>query len=380
MSRIWLSPPHMGGAEEKYVQEAFATNWIAPLGPNVTAFEKQLSDYTGGYALAVSSGTAAMHLALICLNIKEGDFVFCQSLTFGGCAFPILYQRATPVFIDSEPVSWNMDPDLLEEALKKYAAAGKKPKAIIIVHIYGMPAQMQRIQQLAKEYEVPLIEDAAEAVGSLYDGIPCGSFGDLAIFSFNGNKIITSSGGGAFLCKKEMFFQFARKLSDQAKEKLPYYEHLHTGYNYRLSNICAGIGRGQMEVLGERVQRKREIFNLYQNLFSRFPFIHFQKELSTAFSNRWLTVITFDNLEYGDRLLQNIQLKLQEQDIESRPVWKPMHSQPLFLDAPAFLNGISDQLFQNGICLPSGTALTNMQVEQIVYIIERTIIYETAIV
>ncbi|MBS4066608.1 MAG: aminotransferase class I/II-fold pyridoxal phosphate-dependent enzyme [Chitinophagaceae bacterium] len=380
MSRIWLSPPHISSAEQQYVQEAFTTNWIAPLGANVTAFEKQLSDFTGRFTLAVSSGTAAMHLALVCLNIQAGDFVFCQSLTFAGCAFPVLYQGATPVFIDSEASSWNMDPDLLEEALKKYTEQNKKPKAIIVVHIYGMPAEMKRIQQLAAEYEVPVIEDAAEAVGSVYDDVPCGSMGDMAIYSFNGNKIITTSGGGALIAKRIEYIQHARKLSDQAKENFLHYEHSQTGYNYRLSNICAGIGRGQMEVLAERVERKRENFQLYSELLSSISFIQFQQERAPAFSNRWLTVMNLQDHNNGGQLVQQIQVQLQKQEIESRPVWKPMHSQPVFKNAPSFINGVSDSLFQNGLCLPSGTALTNTQIKQIVSIVERVVCNEEIVI
>jgi dTDP-4-amino-4,6-dideoxygalactose transaminase len=293
VSKIWLSPPHMSGYEKVFVQEAFESNWIAPVGKNITVFEEQLAALSGMNVLAVNSGTSAMHLALLSLDIQPGDHIFCQSLTFAGCAFPIQYQRAIPVFIDSEPESWNMDPDLLEEALKKYVAAGKKPKAIIVVHIYGMPASLTRIVNLARLYDVTLIEDAAEAVGSFYDSKPVGSFGDSSIYSFNGNKIITTSGGGALLTKDENHLKYARKLSDQAKENVAHYEHLSIGYNYRISNVCAGIGRGQMLVLEDRVKRKREIFDLYKGLFNSYSLIRFQQENSPAVSNRWLTVICF---------------------------------------------------------------------------------------
>lgn len=377
LKKIWLSPPHMSGYEQVYVQEAFESNWIAPIGKNITSFEEELAAYSGMNVLAVNSGTSAMHLALLSLNIQKGDYIFCQSLTFAGCAFPIQYQQATPVFIDSESGSWNMDPDLLEEAIKKYMAAGKKPKAIIVVHIYGMPASMDRIVTLARHFEIPLIEDAAEAVGSRYNLLPLGSFGDYSIYSFNGNKIITTSGGGAFLCKDASHLQHARKLSEQSKENLPHYEHQEVGYNYRLSNVCAGIGRGQLKVLDERVKRKREIFELYKSIFRRYPQIRFQDENNSALSNRWLTVIYLDSLTQADSNVETVRLALTKLSIESRPIWKPMHRQPVFQTAPAFINGVSDHLFENGICLPSGTALTDEEIKNIAEIVVSTINHET---
>lgn len=377
MKKIWLSPPHMSGKERLYVEEAFVSNWVAPLGPNVSAFEEQLTNYSGRASVALNSGTAALHLALRLLNIKTDDFVFCQSLTFAGCAFPILYEKAIPVFIDSEASSWNMDPDLLEQALKQYAALGKKPKAIIVVHIYGMPADMQRISKIAKEYKVPLIEDAAEALGSTYNNIPCGGFGDFSIYSFNGNKIITTSGGGALLCANETMIEKARKLASQAKEPAAHYEHVEVGYNYRMSNICAGIGRAQMQVLNDRVEKRRSIFKFYKEWLQDIDCIEFQKENFQSYSNRWLTVASF---QLGSNLPQKIRMKLDEHHIESRPVWKPMHLQPVFKDAPSFVNGVSDRLFETGICLPSGSALMESDLKQITSVIKKIARNETVAV
>ncbi len=380
MKKIWLSPPHMSGKERLFVEEAFISNWVAPLGPNVSAFEEQLTNYSGRASLALNSGTAALHLALRLLNIKTDDFVFCQSLTFAGCAFPILYERAVPVFIDSEAASWNMDPDLLEEALKKYTAMGKKPKAIIVVHIYGMPADMQRINKIAKEYNVPLIEDAAEALGSTYNNIPCGGFGDFSIYSFNGNKIITTSGGGALLCSNELMIEKARKLASQAKEPAPHYEHVEVGYNYRMSNICAGIGRAQMQVLQDRVLARRKIFNLYKELLGEIEGIQFQKENFQSLSNRWLTVACFNFMGGSNSMLEKIRVKLGEYNVESRPVWKPMHLQPVFKGAPCFVNGVSEGLFESGICLPSGSALTENEITEITSVINKIVRNETVAV
>lgn len=377
MKKIWLSPPHMSGKERLYVEEAFVSNWVAPLGPNVSAFEEQLTNYSGRASVALNSGTAALHLALRLLNIKTDDFVFCQSLTFAGCAFPILYEKAIPVFIDSEASSWNMDPHLLEQALKQYAALGKKPKAIIVVHIYGMPADMQRISKIAKEYKVALIEDAAEALGSTYNNIPCGGFGDFSIYSFNGNKIITTSGGGALLCANETMIEKARKLASQAKEPAAHYEHVEVGYNYRMSNICAGIGRAQMQVLNDRVEKRRSIFKFYKEWLQDIDCIEFQKENFQSYSNRWLTVASF---QLGSNLPQKIRMKLDEHHIESRPVWKPMHLQPVFKDAPSFVNGVSDRLFETGICLPSGSALMESDLKQITSVIKKIARNETVAV
>lgn len=372
MKKIWLSPPHMSGKERLYVEEAFLTNWIAPLGPNVSAFEEQLMQYTDRPALALNSGTSALHLALCVLNIQKGDVVFCQSLTFAASAFPVMYQQAVPVFIDSEPGSWNMDPAILEDALKRYTATGKKPAAIIVTHIYGMPADMNNIMKLSRQYNVPVVEDAAEAIGSVYNTIPCGSFGDMSVFSFNGNKIITTSGGGALLTEDKRLLEIARKLSTQAKEPIPHYEHKEIGYNYRMSNVCAGIGRGQMHVLEERVQKRREIFLQYKELLGDIEGIKFQREDFQSRSNRWLTVVRFTPSRLKTNLLDKIRTKLDENNIESRPVWKPMHRQPVFKDAPAFVNGVSDAIFESGICLPSGSSLTGKEIELIASIVKKT--------
>lgn len=379
MKRIWLSPPHMSGAERKYVDEAFETNWIAPLGPNVNAFEDSLFDYTGRFALAVNSGTAALHLALCLLEIKKDDIVFCQSLTFAGSAFPIQYMGAVPVFIDSEPDSWNIDPDLLNEALEQYAAKGKLPKAIIITHIYGMPADMKRITAIAEKYHVPVIEDAAEAVGSFYDNKPCGALADFSIYSFNGNKIITTSGGGALLSTDKRAIDKARKLSMQAKENFLHYEHCETGFNYRLSNICAGIGRGQLEVLHERVEKRRQIFQNYQSQLGYSEGITYQNEQQLSYANRWLTVAMLDDEHVRQSFLPKIIEQLTEANIECRPVWKPMHRQPVFNHAPAFINGVSDKLFESCVCLPSGSELTSADLQLITSLIRKVILLEKTI-
>jgi len=371
--KIFLSPPHLSGSEIKYVEDAFDSNWIAPDGKNTFAFEKLISNYTGCYTQTVNSGTSALHLALCVLDIKEDDIVFCQSLTFAGSAFPIRYLQAIPVFIDSEPSSWNMDPELLEEALDLYAKKGKLPKAIILTHIYGMPADMKSILSIAAKYEVPVIEDAAEAFGSYYAEMPCGSLGDLSIFSFNGNKIITTSGGGALISKNQHLINRAKKISNQAKENKLYYEHCQIGYNYRLSNICAGIGIGQFENLSKRVDRKREIYEQYKTYLSSIYDIGYQHEDKISKSNRWLSVYLFEYEDHGYNFIEKIINELEEANIESRHLWKPMHRQPIFSDFPAFINGVSDKLFETGICLPSGTAMTDSEIDFVSSLVTKTL-------
>ena len=354
--KIWLSSPHMGGSEKAFVDEAFNTNWIAPLGANVDGFEKDLETFLGDkvHVAALSSGTAALHLALILLGVQAGDEVICQSLTFSASANPIVYQGATPIFVDSEELTWNMSPEFLEEAIKDRIKLGKKPKAIIIVHLYGMPAQMDKLSQIAKNYEIPIIEDAAEALGSSIDGKMCGTFGDLSILSFNGNKIITTSGGGALVSHRKSWVQKAHFLSSQARDAAPHYEHSEIGYNYRLSNICAGIGRGQMEVIERRVQERRANFEFYKNAFSQIEEIQFINEPPTYISNRWLTTILLKETRIGPA---KIITDLAKENIECRPLWKPMHLQPVFSNAPYYGQNISDQLFITGVCLPSGSNL-----------------------
>lgn len=367
MDRIWLSSPHMGGAERKYVTEAFDSNWVAPLGPNVDAFEKQLADWVGVKEVAaLNTGTAALHLSLQLLQVQPGDVVICQSFTFAASAFPIQYFQAKPVFVDSEPDTWNIDPQLLEKAIIDQQGKGEKVAAIIAVHLYGMPAKMDALMAIADKYQIPLIEDAAEALGSSLNEKPCGSFGKIGILSFNGNKIITTSGGGALVSNDDSLVKKARFFSTQSRESVPYYLHKEIGYNYRLSNICAGIGRGQMEVLPERIQRRREIFAFYQQELKEVPGISFLPEPAGYFSNRWLTTIVFDSSIYPAGTIEKVRQALEKLNIETRPLWKPLHQQPVFADAPAYLNGVSDQLFENGLCLPSGSNTTKNNLEKVV--------------
>jgi dTDP-4-amino-4,6-dideoxygalactose transaminase len=363
--KIWLSSPHMGGLELAFVNEAFETNWIAPLGPNVNGFEKDLESYVGeNYQVAaLSSGTAALHLALIILGVKAGDEVVCQSMTFSASANPIVYQGATPVFIDSEEDTWNMSPVFLEKAIKKRMSLRKKPKAIIVVHLYGMPAKMDEISAIAKKYDIPLIEDAAEALGSTYKGTCAGTFGDISILSFNGNKIITTSGGGALLSQNEEWVSKARFLATQARDPAPHYEHSHIGYNYRMSNICAGIGRGQMQVLDQRIEQRRRNFEFYSKALTQKKEIKFLAEKDdNFFSNRWLTTILVSNKQ----VLKNIYQSLTNDNIECRPLWKPMHMQPVFAGAPYYGDGISENLFNSGLCLPSGSNISEKDLLRVV--------------
>src|SRR5690554_529287 len=365
--KIYLSSPHMGGTEQEYITQAFASNWIAPLGPNVTEFEISLESYLkqGSHVAALSSGTSAIHLSLILLGIGRGDEVICQSMTFSASANPIAYVGATPIFVDSESKTWNICPNHLEEAIKDRIAKGKKPKAIIAVHLYGMPYQIEKIGAISKKYDIPIIEDSAEALGSSYKDQKCGTFGDLSILSFNGNKIITTSGGGALVSRNLEYKSKAIFLATQARDDAPHYQHSHIGYNYRLSNICAGIGRGQMEVLDEHVSLRRKMNVFYSELFKNDSNITVFKEPSTEFfSNHWLSCISFEN---SDKNLNPDGLRgaLMEENIESRPLWKPMHLQPIFKDAPYYGDKTSETLFNNGLCLPSGSNLNNQARERI---------------
>ena len=369
-SKIWLSSPHIGTNELQYVNEAFATNWIAPLGPHVNAFEKGLQDQTHTkHAAALSSGTSSLHLALILLGVKAGDTVFCQSITFSASANPIAYQGAIPVFIDSECDTWNMDPALLKAALEEAKQNRKLPKAIIPVHLYGMPAKMDEIHSIAKDFGVSVIEDAAEALGSSINNKPCGSFGEFGVLSFNGNKIITTSGGGALLSENAEMIEKARFLATQARDAAPHYQHSHIGYNYRMSNVLAGIGRGQLEVLNDRVAARRNNFERYKQYFSKHNSagfnIQFQEEPEGYYSNRWLTCILVDPTTNNGLTREEIRLEMDEENIETRPLWKPMHQQPVFSSSKSYLNGVSDKLFENGLCLPSGSNLTEEEFESI---------------
>jgi len=371
--RIYLSPPHMGGDELKLLIDAFESNWIAPLGPHVNAFEQEMSAYLNvPHAAALSSGTAAIHLALILSGVKEGDDVLCQSFTFCGSANPIVYQKANPIFIDSEPDSWNMDPALLEQAIKDGLKKGKKPGAVIAVHLYGQPAKLDEITSLCRQYEIPFIEDAAEALGSAYRGRKTGTFGDFGILSFNGNKIITTSGGGMLVGHDEKAIARARFLATQARDDAPHYEHSQIGFNYRLSNLLAAVGRGQLRVLDKRVQRKREIFAYYRQRLGKIAGIAFQPELAGSFTNRWLTAITI-NPKVTGVTREDIRLALEAENIESRPLWKPMHLQPVYGEAQAYVNGVAEALFKDGLCLPSGTAMTDNDLDRICTIIEKTL-------
>ncbi|RXP52386.1 aminotransferase class I/II-fold pyridoxal phosphate-dependent enzyme [Lutibacter sp. HS1-25] len=363
-TKIWLSSPHMGGTEQKYIKEAFENNWVAPLGPNVNEFEKGLKNYLGtnNKVVALSSGTAALHLALILAGVTQNDVVLCQSFTFSASANPICYQGALPVFIDSEPETWNICPLLLEKAIKEQLSKGNKPKAVVVVHLFGMPAKMKEIKQLTQKYNMVLIEDAASALGSKINGQSCGTFGDFGILSFNGNKIITTSGGGALICKEETAKQKAIFLATQARDNAPHYQHSEIGYNYRMSNIVAGIGRGQLEVLADRVAARRSNFEFYKVAFSGISAIQLLEEPQGYCANRWLTCIVTSSFEMREK----IRLTLEKENIEARPLWKPMHQQPVFKKYSAYINGVSDDLFERGLCLPSGSNLNNKDLHKIV--------------
>ena len=372
-SKIWLSSPHMGGGEMKYVQEAFDQNWVAPLGKNVDEFENAIQEFIeeDKFVAALSSGTAALHLALIQLGVGYGDEVICQSFTFSASANPIKYLGANPVFVDSDPVNWNMSPFFLEEAIKDRISKNKKPKAVIIVHLYGMPALMDEITAICSKYEIPLIEDSAEALGSTYKNKKCGTFGDFAILSFNGNKIITTSGGGALVGPTKETKEKTIFLSTQARDNAPHYQHSEIGYNYRLSNICAGIGRGQMEVLSDRIQQRRAINDFYKDVFSNIDAVNvFSEASSDFFSNHWLSCITIDK-KVTTRTNQELMAAFAEENIETRPLWKPMHLQPVFNDCQYYGETVSEELFTAGLCLPSGSNITNDDKNRIYEVISK---------
>lgn len=367
-TKIWLSSPHMGGGEQKYVQEAFDTNWVAPLGPNVTGFEQDLEKYVGDghFVGALSSGTAALHLGLIMLGVEAGDEVICQSMTFSASANPIKYLGATPVFIDSEETTWNICPKTLEEAIKDRIAKGKKPKAIIAVHLYGMPYQADEILRIANQYDIPVLEDSAEALGSRYKGKSCGTLGKLGVLSFNGNKIITTSGGGAIVTQTIDEKNMAVFLSTQARDNAPHYQHSHVGYNYRMSNICAGIGRGQMEVLDKHINLRREMHKFYAALFADIDGVTVFSEPNADYhSNFWLSTILVDPAKTNGKDREALRLALDAENIECRPLWKPMHLQPIFEKYPYYGTGVSEKLFENGLCLPSGSNLTEEEKSRI---------------
>ena len=359
-SKIWLSSPHMGGNELKYIHEAFDANWVAPLGPNVNGFEEDLSSFLNQevHVAALSAGTAALHLALIECGVTHGDEVICQSMTFSASANPIAYCGATPVFVDSEKDTWNICPVALEEAIQDRILKGKTPKAIIAVHLYGMPYKVVEVHAIAEKYNIPVIEDAAEALGSTYKGQAAGTFGRFGALSFNGNKIITTSGGGALVCQSIEDKDKAVFLATQARDNAPHYQHSHIGYNYRMSNITAGIGRGQMEVLNDRVDARRAMNKFYQELFAEIDGVTVFTEPSEDFySNHWLSAIVIDPSVAG-KTREDLRLAFLEDDIESRPLWKPMHMQPVFADAPYYGGKVAEELFDNGLCLPSGSNLT----------------------
>ncbi len=358
--KIWLSSPHMGGKEQEYVKNAFDSNWVAPLGPLVNGFEEALAKYTSALEVAaLSSGTAALHLALIMLGVKAGDEVICQSMTFSASANPIAYLGAVPVFVDSEATTWNMCPDQLKIAIEDRLAKGKKPKAIIPVHLYGMPANMPEIMAIANEYEIPVVEDAAEALGSTLNGQAMGTFGLMGILSFNGNKIITTSGGGALISDRKEYIEKSRFLATQARDNAPHYQHSEIGYNYRMSNVCAGIGLGQMEVLDERVAQRRANFAFYKKHLAALPGISLLEEPTGYFSNRWLSTILIDPALSGGISREKLADYLAADNIECRPLWKPMHMQPVFAAAPYYGSGVSERLFEQGLCLPSGSNLSD---------------------
>lgn len=376
MDRIYLCLAHMSGNEQKYIQEAFDTNWVVPLGPNVNAFEEELAAFVNGTdgsshkeVVALSAGTAAIHLGLIMLGVGKGDEVICQSFTFAASANPVVYQGATPVFVDSEPDTYNMDPQLLEEAIKdRIAKTGKKPKAIIPVYLYGMPARIDEIMEIARRYEIPVLEDAAEGFGSKYKGQVCGTFGDYGALSFNGNKMITTSGGGALICpdaeakKRVMFY------ATQAREPYPYYQHEKIGYNYRMSNICAGIGRGQMTIAQEHIAHHEWVHEQYKERLGEIEGLVVHSAPDEAMKpNYWLSTIRFEDGKHTiDGKLLPLMEKLSEANIETRPLWKPMHLQPVYKDAPQYVNGVSESLFSRGLCLPSGPYVGEREVDYIV--------------
>ena len=369
--RIWLSPPHMSENEVPFIKDAFDTNWIAPLGPNIDGFEKQLSNRLSGFHVAaLNSGTAALHLALVLLDVKPGDEVICQTFTFSASANPVVYLGATPVFVDSEQDTWNMDPVLLENAIVDRLSLGKQVKAIVVVNLYGMPAQLDKISLIAAKYNIPLLEDAAEALGSSLHNQPCGTFGVFGVISFNGNKIITTSGGGALITTSATLIEEAKHLASQAKDNTHYYQHSKIGYNYKMSNVLAGIGLGQLMVLDDRIQSRRNNFQRYVEYFSNWNSkgfnISFQVEPDGYISNRWLTCILVDPLKNKGLDVEAIRLAFLANDIEARSLWKPMHEQPVFKNYPFYGNGTSDRFFETGLCLPSGSSLTEDDFSRII--------------
>lgn len=372
--KIWLSSPHMSGEEQKYVKEAFDTNWVAPLGPNVNGFEKDLEHYLKNdvHVAALSAGTAAIHLGLILLGVQAGDEVICQSMTFSASANPIHYQGAIPVFVDSEEETWNICPIALEEAIQDRIAKGKKPKAIIAVHLYGMPYMHKEIKAVAEKYEIPVLEDAAEALGSVYQGQNCGTLGDIAILSFNGNKIITTSGGGALVAHDKKLKEKAVFYATQARDEAPHYQHSHIGYNYRMSNVVAGIGRGQMEVLQDRVEARRKNFQFYFDSIGNLPGFQFVLETDENISNRWLSTVLINEEKAGinTSVLREI---LEKENIETRPLWKPMHLQPIFEKYPYYGKTVAEDLFKTGLCLPSGSNLTHIDLLRVVNAIKNSL-------
>lgn len=371
--KILLASPHMSdeGYEQQFIKEAFDTNWIAPLGENVNKFEEEIANYVGvKTGAALSAGSAAIHLGLKALNVKQGDIVFCSSLTFSATCNPIIYQNATPVFIDSEYETWNMDPLALEKAFEKYP----NPKAVIVVHLYGTPAKMDEIMKICKKHNVPLIEDAAESLGSIYNGQQTGTFGEYGVFSFNGNKIITTSGGGMLVSNNEDGIKKVRFWATQSKEPVRHYEHKEIGYNYRMSNICAGIGRGQLKVLDKRIEKKTEIYNKYKNELEKVKEIKMQPIPKNTKPNHWLSVMTIDKDSKVKPL--NIMETLEKENIDSRPVWKPMHLQPVFkeydfITAKNDGTSVSEDLFNRGVCLPSDTKMTEEEQERVIDIIKK---------
>jgi pyridoxal phosphate-dependent aminotransferase EpsN len=365
-ARIYLSPPHLGDSERAFVSEAFESNWIAPLGPNIDAFESEFGQYTGASnAVALSSGTAGIHLALLLAGVERGDVVLGSDLTFVASANAVAYAGAEPAFVDSERESWNLDPELLAADLRRRASAGKLPAAVVVVHVFGQAANLGPILEACAEYEIPVIEDAAEALGATYQGKAVGTFGLLGVYSFNGNKIITTSGGGMLVTADDQLARRARKLSTQAREAAPHYEHVEIGYNYRLSNVLAGIGRGQLQVLEDRISTRRRIFDYYEEHLGDLPGIQFMPEAPWGRHTRWLTTLTVDPQEFGaDR--EQLRLALEEQNIEARPVWKPMHMQPVFRGCSCLGGRVSEDLFTRGLCLPSGSNMTEGDLERVV--------------
>lgn len=369
--KIWLSSPHMGEMEQVYVKEAFDTNWVAPLGPNVNAFEDAIADSLkeNVKVAALSSGTAALHLGLKLLGVERGDMVICQSFTFSASANPIRYLGAIPVFVDSETDTWNLSPNLLERAIKDCIKQGKKPKAIIAVHLYGMPYKIEEVKAISETYEIPILEDSAEALGSTFNNQACGTFGDIGILSFNGNKIITTSGGGALVSRNADYTKGAIFLATQARDEAPHYQHSQIGHNYRMSNILAGVGRGQMLVLEDRVMARRKNYERYHEELNNLPGIEFLSEPLGYFSNRWLSCV----LTPSFTIREHLRLALLEENIESRPLWKPLHLQPVFENFPKFTNGTSEDLFNRGLCLPSGSNLSHDDLSRVITKIKLTL-------